>query len=579
MQLDANIWLWLVAFIPLGLLLFLMAARRWGAAEAGVVGWLVTAVIAFFAFDMPLQAIGLESVKGAFQSLTIVYIILAAILIYEVANAAGAFEPFHRGMSRMFAHPLLQVMAIGWVFCGFLQGITGFGVPVAVCAPLLIGIGVRPLYAVSISLIGQAWNNTFGTLGAAWVGLEQVTELSPAQSETTALQTAILIAVLTVAGGLVISLMYGGLRGLREGFVAVLAISLAQGGVTVALAQWNPTLNGFAAGLAALLVAAGLAYLPMYRRQSGVSDSRMFVPGSQCGAADSSGGTGLPSDGGTGPAGQPTSPSGGGAGPAPDGGGGTRQATAPAVTASSEPRSMSLNTAFVPYYTLVVVTCAVLLIGPVKDLLSRPSFDLRFPSTETGLGFVAPASTQEFVFITHAGTLLLVTAVISYIFYRKMGYLAGGTWRGVVSNTVEKSIAPIIAVITLVGMAAVMQGSGQATVLATQVAEWTGGVYLLLAPVIGLIGTFITGSNMSSNLLFGGFQQGTAQAGGLSTTAVLSAQTAGGATASSIAPSKILLGTTTAGIAGDEGKVLRQLLPFAIGVTIVLGAVTAFLFS
>lgn len=577
MELESNIWLWLVAFIPLGLLLFLMAARRWGAAEAGVVGWLVTAVIAFFAFDMPLQAIGLESVKGAFQSLTIVYIVLAAILIYEVANAAGAFEPFHRGMSRMFAHPLLQVMAIGWVFCGFLQGITGFGVPVAVCAPLLIGIGVRPLYAVSISLIGQAWNNTFGTLGAAWVGLEQVTELSPAQSDTTALRTAILIAVLTVAGGVVISLMYGGLRGLREGFVAVLAITLAQGGVTVALAQWNPTLNGFAAGLAALFVAAGLAYLPMYRKQSGVRNSRMFVPGSQRGAADSSGGTGLPSDGGTGPSGQPTSPAGGGMDPAPRGG--AQQATASIVAASSEPRSMSLNTAFVPYYTLVVVTCAVLLIEPVKDILSQPSFDLRFPSTETGLGFVAPASTQEFVFITHAGTLLLVTAVISYIFYRKRGYLAGGAWRGVVSNTVEKSIAPIIAVITLVGMAAVMQGSGQATVLATQVAEWTGGFYLLLAPVIGLIGTFITGSNMSSNLLFGGFQQATAQAGGLSTTAVLSAQTAGGATASSIAPSKILLGTTTAGIAGDEGKVLRQLLPFAVGVTIVLGAVTAFLFS
>lgn len=570
-QFDSNIWLWLVAVIPLVLLLFLMVVRRWGAAEAGVLGWVATAVLAFAVFRMPLQAIGLESVEGAFESLTIIYIILAAILIYEVANAANAFEPFHRGMTRMFSHPLLQVMVIGWVFCGFLQGITGFGVPVAVCAPLLIGIGVRPLYAVAIALIGQAWNNTFGTLGAAWVGLEQVTDLGNGLRDTTALQTAILIAVVTVAGGVVVSVMYGGLRGLREGLVAVMAISLAQGGITVALAQWNPTLNGFAAGLGALLVAGLLARLPMYRRPSRVSADKMFRTdvNPDTGAAEVTGGTG--STGGSGPSVPP-----GGSGAVAAGSSGE---SAAAVRAPAGLPMMSLNRAFIPYYTLVVVTCLVLLVGPVHNVLSKPSFGLTFPAVETDLGFTAPSSVQEFAFVSHAGTLLLVTAVISYVVYRRMGYLSGGAWRGVLSNTVEKSVAPTIAVISLVAMAAVMQGSGQATVLATQVAAWTGSVYLVLAPLIGLFGTFITGSNMSSNLLFGNFQQATAQAGGLSQSAVLSAQTAGGATAAAIAPSKILLGTTTAGITGDEGKVLRKLLPFAVGVTVVLGVVTAFLFG
>lgn len=563
MTLEPNIWLWLISFAPLVLLLHLMVLRRWGAAEAGVLGWLVTAVLALTVFRLPLDAVGLASVKGAFESITIIYIVLSAILIYEVANAADAFAPFHDGMRRMFGHPLLQIMAVGWVFAGFLQGVTGFGVPVAVCAPLLIGIGVRPLYAVVIALIGQAWNNTFGTLGAAWVGLQQVTTLTPAESATTAWQTAVLIAVVVVAGGWMICWLYGGFRGIREGLVAVGVISLAQGGVTVALATWDATFSGFAAGLVALVAVAGLARLPMYRRPSRVENSRLLVPER---GPDTGGAT-------TAPVTQPGSG---------DGAAGTRHVrstTAAPATADAGPTgsstSMSFNTAFVPYYTLLVVTCLVMLVPPLNDLLSRPSVGLGFPSVETGLGFVTGSSTWTFEYVTHAGTLLLVTAIASLVFYRRRGHLTGGAWRGILSNTVEKSVAPTIAVITLVGMATVMQASGQATVLATMVAAWTGGVYLLLAPIVGMFGTFITGSNMSSNLLFGNFQQATAQAGGLSTSAVLSAQTGGGAVGSAIAPSKILLGTTTAGITGEEGRVVRILLPFAIGVTLLLGAITA----
>ncbi|MGW2763554.1 L-lactate permease [Streptomyces sp. NPDC001275] len=110
-----------------------------------------------------------------------------------------------------------------------------------------------------------------------------------------------------------------------------------------------------------------------------------------------------------------------------------------------------------------------------------------------------------------------------------------------------------------------------ADVLATKVAAWTSGIYLLLAPYIGAFGTFIIGSNLSSNLLFGAFQQTTAQAGGLSTANVLSAQTTGGALGTMISPSKILLGTTTAGIGGREGQVLRRTLPLTLVTTALVG--------
>ncbi|WP_433869208.1 L-lactate permease [Saccharopolyspora sp. CA-218241] len=550
MELHAGIWMWVVSVVPLALLLFLMVLRRWGAAESGVLGWLATALIALFVFRLPVEAVGMETVKGVVESVTIVYIVLAAILIYEVANHAQAFDPFQRGMTRIFSHPLLQVMVIGWVFAGFLQGITGFGVPVAVCAPLLVGLGVRPAYAVVVALLGQAWNNTFGTLGAAWLGLEQVTSLSAAQKGATALQTSMLLAVLTVAGGLTMCWLYGKWRGLWEGLPAVVVISLAQAGVTLALAQWNPTLNGFAGGLLALVIVPALAKLPMYRRPTRVSNSPMFQQGSGTSRSDG----GVPESSAPGP-------------------GGMRE-EGPPTAVRGQAATMTLNTAFIPYYTLLAVTITVLMVPPLTDVLSKPTITLDFPAVMTGLGFETASSSEQFVFLTHAGTLLLITAAISYFAYRRKGYLAYGAWRGILSNTVEKSIAPTIAVITLVGMAAVMQASGQANVLATQVAAWTGGVYVLLAPFIGVFGSFITGSNMSSNLLFGSFQETTANAAHLSTSGVLSAQTAGAATGTVMSPSKILLGTTTAGIAGQEGQVLRRTLPFTLVVTVILGLAT-----
>ncbi|WP_030422830.1 L-lactate permease [Streptomyces sp. NRRL F-5065] len=563
---NASIWLWAASLAPLALLLFLMIGRGWGAAEAGSVGWLVASLTALTVFHLRLESVGLETVKGVVEAVTIVYIIVSAILIYEVAKEADAFVPFQRGMTRLFAHPLLQVMAIGWVFASFLQGITGFGVPIAVCAPLLVGIGVRPLPAVVIALVGHAWNNTFGTLSAAWIGMKQVTDLSAEEYATTAVQTSLLLWMVNLVGGLAICWLYGRLRGVWEGLPAVLVISLAHGGVTLALSQWDDTLNGFAAGLVGLLVVAALARLPRYRRPSRVTDSPVFEPGGPTTTAPA----GEPA-----PVAEPAS----GREPAPDRpapapsapAGGPAPVAAPAGGPPVPAAAMSLNSAFLPYSTLLVVTGVVLLIGPLKSVLSRPTVDVDFPAVTTGLGFTTPATTSTLALLTHAGTLLLVTAVISYVLYRRAGHLRQRAYRSILSGTVEKAIGPTIAVVTLVAMASVMQGSGQADVLATKVAAWTSGIYLLLGPYIGVFGTFITGSNLSSNLLFGAFQQTTAQAAGLSTAHVLSAQTTGGALGTMISPSKILLGTTTAGISGQEGRVLRRTLPLTLVMTALAG--------
>ena len=128
-----------------------------------------------------------------------------------------------------------------------------------------------------------------------------------------------------------------------------------------------------------------------------------------------------------------------------------------------------------------------------------------------------------------------------------------------------------IAVIGLVIMSRLMSGTGQTVVLANGIANVLGKAYVILAPFVGLLGTFMTGSNMSSNILFGDFQMTTANLLNVDAATVLGAQSAGGAIGSAISPSKIILGTTTAGILGSEGEVMKKLIGITVPAAIVIG--------
>lgn len=533
MELQINPFTWAVAFLPLAILLFLMIVRRWGAADAGPVAWIVAVLIAIFVFQASFRAVGIESVKGTWSALTILYIVWPAILIYEVTREAGAFEPFRRGITRLLPHPLIQVMAFGWIFASFLQGVTGFGVPIAVTAPLLVGIGVAPLYAVIIPLVGHAWNNTFGTLAVAWLGLEQVTGMSPELAGSTALYAASFIWILNILGGLLVCWLYGRMQGIREGLPAVIPISLVQGGLTLGLSQWNDTLNGFIAGVAAFALIFAIGRLPIYQRPSNIQ-SRIF-------SQDRT----------------QTQP----------------EAEEEVLGPDAAREGMSIHRAFIPYYALLGLTFGILLIQPVKNALGTFSFGLSFPAATSGLGFETPASTSEIAPLTNPGTFLFAAALIGYFSFSSMGYVSRGGWGRIWSHTVAKAIPSTIAVVALVAMSNVLRGAGGVEVLAQGVATATGPFYALLAPFIGVLGAFMTSSNLASNLLFGDFQSTTAGATGLSKAAILGAQTAGGATGNMIAPGNVLLGTTTAGILGKEGEVLRVTLPLALAIAVIIGVV------
>ena len=134
MNIPVNFLTWIMAFLPIIVLIVLMIKFHWGATEAAPVGLLITIFSGLLVYKADITTIAVESAKGIWSALVILLIIWTAILMYQVGDEAKAFIVIKEGMSKLLPNELLLVLAMGWIFESFLQGITGFGVPVAVGA-------------------------------------------------------------------------------------------------------------------------------------------------------------------------------------------------------------------------------------------------------------------------------------------------------------------------------------------------------------------------------------------------------------------------------------------------------------
>ncbi len=501
---------WFAAALPIAFLLFLLLKCKWGGDEAASGGLIISILIGFFVFGGGMDMLALAVAKGMWYSIAIIMVVFPALLIYEVSRESGAFIVIREGMQTFTPDKVLQVLAVGWIFVGFLQGITGFGVPVVVCAPLLIGMGVRPITAVLITLLGQAWGNTFGTLGIAWDGLVSQVDLSdPVTLKHTILWTTGMLGVVNVISGLVIAGLAGGYKGVKRNAVMVILLALFQSGGQMWLALLNPMLSNFVVASVSLGLIFFIGKIPYYRQAVELHD-----PIEQ------------------------------------------RRED------SSSTHAMSIKQAFIPYVFLVVIAVVVLLNSSIKSLFGQWQLSLPFVGKTTMLGFATHdyAAYAPLVPLLNSGFFLLLAAVVGYGTYQSVGYIKSGGLQRITTNALKKTIPSAIAVIGLIAMSKVMDETGQTTVLAQGVAAVTGGAYPILSPFIGLLGTFMTSSNLSSNILFGSFQEQVGRMLHVDKAQLLAVQTVGGSIGSIIAPSKVLLGTTAAGILGKEGDVINAFL-------------------
>ncbi|MBU0511917.1 MAG: L-lactate permease, partial [Chloroflexi bacterium] len=186
-----------------------------------------------------------------------------------------------------------------------------------------------------------------------------------------------------------------------------------------------------------------------------------------------------------------------------------------------------------------------------------------FPEVRTALGYVTPAGAGRSIPIfRHAGAILLYSSIISYVIYRRAGLYTKGAKRRILNGTVRRVVSSSVGIAAMVAMAVVMQHAGMTETLARGLAEGVGQAFPLVSPWIGALGAFMTGSNTNSNVVFTSLQMRTAELLGYSVALILAAQTSGGALGSVIAPTKIVVGASTAGMEGREGEIMRKMLVY-----------------
>ena len=255
---------WILALSPILTVLVLMIFKNWSGARAGAAGWFVATAAASTAFGAHPQLLAYSQMKGILLSLNVLYIIWTALLLYHVVNETGAIEAIGIGIQRFSGDQSIQILIFGWVFASFLQGVAGYGVPVAVVAPLLVGLGFSPVVAVAVPAIGHSWSVTFGSMGASFQALMAVSGLEAA---VLAPWSATLLGMATFLCGFCAVYTYGGWPMVTHSLTAVAIVgatmALTQYGLAVA-GMW--TLGGFGASLTGLLSALAVARTGKYSR-------------------------------------------------------------------------------------------------------------------------------------------------------------------------------------------------------------------------------------------------------------------------------------------------------------------------
>jgi lactate permease len=214
-----------------------------------------------------------------------------------------------------------------------------------------------------------------------------------------------------------------------------------------------------------------------------------------------------------------------------------------------------------PYLFLIVVVAAAELWPWLHGTLNQVKIQVNFPELQTSYGWTTPAGTGRTISVFgHAGALLAYVSLAFFIIYRLLDLYTQGVGRRIVQRTVRSAVPSSIGILSMVGFAVVMDHSGMTYVLAAGLGRAAGPLYPLVAPYIGLLGAFMTGSNTNSNVVFAPLQQQAAGLLGIDVLVILAAQTTGGSLGSMLAPAKLIVGCSTAGLAGQEGRVLKRTL-------------------
>jgi len=213
----------LLTALPLVLILILMVGFHWNGAKAGAIGWLAAIIVAILRFSASPEFLFWAQVQGLFRAAHVLYIIWGALFFFRITEATGTLNAMSEMLQQISPERILQVLLLAWAFASFLQGAGGFGVPVAVVAPIMVSIGFAPLEAVVMPSLGHAWAISFGSLGASFEALKAATGLEGA---TIAPNMALALGVVCILVGFLVLWVAGGKEALRKGLWPMLSMAI-----------------------------------------------------------------------------------------------------------------------------------------------------------------------------------------------------------------------------------------------------------------------------------------------------------------------------------------------------------------
>jgi lactate permease len=526
-----------VALVPLAVLLGLLAFAGWAAHWAAVAGLAAALAIAVGVVGMPGDAAAAAAVHGAaFGLFPIGWIIVAAMFLYRLCVEAGALDVMKRSVTGLSADHRLQALLIAFCFGAFLEGAAGFGAPVAISAVLMTGAGFPPLEAACLALIANTAPVAFGALGTPIITLAKVTGLD--EQAISALAGRQLPFFSLIVPAWMVAAM-AGWRGLVGAWPAVLVC-----GATFATVQFAMANFVGAALVDVVGGAASLATLAVFLRAW--KPQRIWRHGS----------------------------------------GWHAEAHAHAAVSDSLGR---IAWAWMPWVFLsVAVFCWGL--PPVKAMLEGRAASFRVgatlpaaavapefpvPRLDGRIAKVPPATREpqeieravyRFNWLSAAGTGILVAAVFSVpwlgIAWRRAAVIWWHTLRGLAA-----SLATIAAMLAL---AFVTRYSGTDVTLGLALTN-TGPFYAFCAPLLGWLGVALTGSDTSSNAMFGSLQRVTAEQLGLDPLLTCTANSTGGVMGKMIDAQSIVVSATATGTHRQEGAILRRVFPHSLALALLMG--------
>lgn len=513
------------ALLPLVVLFVLLGVVRLKAQWAALITLVVAILVALIVYSMPVgQALdsGLEGAVFGFWP--IMWIVINALWIFNMSDVTGYFAVLRRAFARVSDDLRVQVVMIAFCFGALLEALAGFGTPVAICGIMLVGLGVKPIKAAAVALVADTAPVAFGAIAIPITTLSTVSGLPIHQlGQMVGRQTPLLALLVPF----VLVFMTDGRRGLRAAWPAALTAGVVFAVLQFAVSNYVSTeLTDIVASLGS--AAALLVLLRVWSPAEPITVTSAAAAGR----------------------------------PAIAGASTSDPALERSVRAKDDKplTGRELILAFAPYLIIIVVLGLISIKGIATEL-DKATSEFSWPGLHV-LGHTGKPPTSltfKLNWLTAAGSGLFVSGVITAIILR----VSPARALRVYASTLNQLKWAIMTVCTVLAVAYVMNLSGQSITLGTWAAG-AGGFFAFLSPLIGWFGTAVTGSDTSTNSLFGALQVAAAKQSGLSPTLLAAANSSGGVLAKMVSPQNLAIGAAAVGLGGQEGDIFRKVIGWSV---------------